>query len=140
MTTYGTTLPTTIATGCSGETSSISIVPVSFSRVIEMAVIIAETMVSTSAMSPGTKRFTLSSVGLNRMRAATSSRTPPARMVCSACQRCSTADAYACMMLPVLGSAASVTTWMDSGARPSSARSTSGGRTMACRSVPSRNC
>ncbi len=61
---YGATFPATIAHGCNGETRSISIVPVSFSRVIEMAVIIAEMMVRTRAMSPGTNRFTLSSVGL----------------------------------------------------------------------------
>ena len=53
-----------MATGRIGETSSISMVPVSFSRVIEIAVISAETMVSTKATSPGTKRWALSSVGL----------------------------------------------------------------------------
>ena len=46
----------------------ISSVPRSFSRDSEIAVISAETSVSTSAISPGTKRFTLSSVGLKRMR------------------------------------------------------------------------
>jgi hypothetical protein len=40
-------LPATIATGRMGETSSISMVPVSFSRVMEIAVIRADTMVST---------------------------------------------------------------------------------------------
>ena len=58
------TLPTTMALGRIGETSSISMVPVSFSRAIEIAVISAETIVSTKASSPGTKRWALSSVGL----------------------------------------------------------------------------
>ncbi len=57
-------MPTTIALGRMGETSSISMVPVSFSRAIEIAVISAETIVSTKASSPGTKRWALSSVGL----------------------------------------------------------------------------
>ena len=66
---YGMTFPATIALGRMGDTSSISIVPVSFSRVIEIAVMSAETMVSTNATSPGTKRWALSSVGLYRIRA-----------------------------------------------------------------------
>ena len=76
---YGMTLPATIALGRMGETSSISIVPVSFSREIEMAVISADTIVSTNATRPGTKRCALSSVGLYRIRAAVSIRSGAAR-------------------------------------------------------------
>ena len=65
---YGVTLPTMICQGRSGDTSSASMVPVSFSRVSEMAVISDEMMVSTNAISPGTNRFELSRVGLNRIR------------------------------------------------------------------------
>ena len=54
---YGTTLPTTICNGRSGETRSTSIVPVSFSCAMEIAVISALTSVSTNARRPGTKRF-----------------------------------------------------------------------------------
>jgi hypothetical protein len=54
---YGSTLPTMICHGRSGETSSTSIVPISFSRVSEIAVISAQTIVSTKAIRPGTKRF-----------------------------------------------------------------------------------
>ena len=61
---YGTTFPATMARGRMGETSSISMVPVSFSRAIEIAVMSAETIVSTNASSPGTNRWELSSVGL----------------------------------------------------------------------------
>jgi hypothetical protein len=57
-----------ICHGRSGETSRISSVPRSFSRDSEIAVICADTKVSTNAMRPGTKRFTLSSVGLNNIR------------------------------------------------------------------------
>ena len=65
---YGATFPTMICHGRSGDTSSASMVPVSFSRVREMAVISDEMMVSTKAISPGTKRFALLRVGLKRMR------------------------------------------------------------------------
>src|SRR5690606_36230611 len=61
---YGTTLPTIICHGRSGDTSRTSSVPRSFSRDREFAVMSAVTSVRTSAMSPGTKRFTLSSAGL----------------------------------------------------------------------------
>ena len=54
--------------GRNGDTSSASIVPVSFSRVSEIAVMSDARMVSTKAISPGTKMFELSRVGLNRMR------------------------------------------------------------------------
>ena len=57
-----------ICHGRSGETSSASIVPVSFSRVSEIAVISDEMIVSTNAIRPGTNRFELSRVGLKRMR------------------------------------------------------------------------
>ena len=70
-----------------GETSSISIVPVSFSREIEIAVISAETMVSTNATSPGTKRWELSSVGLYRIRACASIRSAPPAGTASRYQR-----------------------------------------------------
>src|SRR6267143_5139080 len=65
---YGVTFPAMISHGRSGETSSASIVPVSFSRVSEMAVISDEMIVRTNAMRPGTNRFELSRVGLKRMR------------------------------------------------------------------------
>ena len=68
-----------ICQGRSGETSSTSSVPRSFSRESEIAVISADTSVSTSAISPGTNRFALSSVGLNRIRLASSMRTAPRR-------------------------------------------------------------
>jgi hypothetical protein len=42
-----------------------------------MAVISAETSVSTRAMRPGTNRFTLSSVGLKRIRVSVAICTPP---------------------------------------------------------------
>ncbi len=57
-----------ISHGRSGETSSASIVPVSFSRVSEIAVMSAEMIVSTNAISPGTNKFELSRVGLKRKR------------------------------------------------------------------------
>ncbi len=65
---YGSTFPTTICHGRSGETSSASIVPVSFSRVRESAVIRADMIVSTIAIRPGTKRLELLRVGLKRIR------------------------------------------------------------------------
>ena len=68
-----------ISNGLSGETRRISIVPVSFSRVSEIAVISAEMTVNTNAISPGTNRFELARVGLKRMRASAAMRTPPAR-------------------------------------------------------------
>ena len=60
-----------ICQGRSGETRSTSSVPCSFSRESEIAVMSAETSVSTSAIRPGTKRLALSSVGLKRIRLAT---------------------------------------------------------------------
>ena len=66
-----------ICHGRSGDTSSASSVPVSFSRVSEMAVMSAEMIVSTNAISPGTNRFELSRVGLKRMRTAGTMRTAP---------------------------------------------------------------
>ncbi len=66
---YGATLPMMICQGRSGDTSSASIVPVSFSRVSESAVMSAAMIMSTIAISPGTKRFVLARVGLNRDRA-----------------------------------------------------------------------
>ena len=57
-----------ICHGRSGDTSSASIVPVSFSRVSEIAVISDEMIVSTNAIRPGTNRFELSRVGLKRIR------------------------------------------------------------------------
>ena len=56
---YGATLPTMICQGRSGETSSVSSVPVSFSRVSEIAVISDDTIVSTNAIRPGTNRLEL---------------------------------------------------------------------------------
>ena len=69
-------MPTTICHGRSGETSSASIVPDSFSRVSDSAVISADVIVSTIAMRPGTNRFALSRVGLKRMRTCGTMRTP----------------------------------------------------------------
>jgi hypothetical protein len=76
-----------------GETRSISMVPVSFSRVIEIAVIIADTMVSTKATSPGTNRWELSRVGLYLSRLADTIRSPPPAGEAWSCQRCTTAVA-----------------------------------------------
>ncbi len=73
-----------ICQGRSGDTSSASIVPVSFSRVSEIAVISAEMIISTIAISPGTKRFVLSRVGLKRDRACGTICTIPAPRGCSA--------------------------------------------------------
>ena len=72
-----------ISSGLSGETRRISIVPVSFSRVREIAVISAEMMVSTKAMSPGTNRFELARVGLKRIRASGTMRMAPPRAATS---------------------------------------------------------
>ena len=69
-----------ICHGRSGDTSSASIVPVSFSRVRDSAVISAAMMLSTIAISPGTKRFVLSRVGLNRDRTCGTIRIPPRRV------------------------------------------------------------
>ena len=81
---YGATFPTTICAGRSGDTSSTSIVPRSFSRAMEIAVISAETRVRTNASRPGTKRFWLASVGLNRIRTdvRTSGGPPPSAAHC----------------------------------------------------------
>ena len=79
MTRYGATLPTTICHGRSGDTSSVSSVPVSFSRVSEIAVISEEMIVSTNAISPGTNRLELSRVGLNRVRTCGTIRTDARR-------------------------------------------------------------
>jgi hypothetical protein len=68
-----------ICQGRRGDTSRASIVPVSFSRVSEIAVISAEMMVSTKAISPGTKRCELSAVGLKRVR-------PSVRIVIPSCR------------------------------------------------------
>ena len=57
-----------ICHGRSGETSSVSIVPVSFSRVSEMAVISDEMIGEDERhQARARKRFELSRVGLNRM-------------------------------------------------------------------------
>ena len=108
---YGSTLPTMICHGRSGETSSTSSVPRSFSRDSEIAVISAETSVSTSAIEPGTKRFTLSSVGLKRMRTRGTMRTRDrAARRASACVRGDHGARVACIVVPVFGSDASLTT------------------------------
>src|SRR6218665_1713709 len=52
---YGTAFATMIFKGCSGDTSMISIVPVSFSFTIVTAVIIVQINISTMAITPGTK-------------------------------------------------------------------------------------
>src|SRR5690606_1503085 len=61
---YGIALVTTIISGCTGETSKTSIVPRSFSRTIDTAVIITQTSIRMSAITPGTKLCTLFSCGL----------------------------------------------------------------------------
>ena len=50
--------------GFSGETNRISIVPNSFSRVMEMEVIMAETNIKIMVITPGTKVKTLFISGL----------------------------------------------------------------------------
>src|SRR3954464_10905011 len=65
---YGKTLPTMIDQGRNGDTRSASRVPVSFSRVSEIAVISDEMIVRTNAIRPGTNRLELWRVGLNRVR------------------------------------------------------------------------
>src|SRR5688500_20368832 len=75
MARYGRTLPRMIDQGRSGETSSASIVPVSFSLVSEIAVISEARIVRTNAINPGTKMFELSRVGLNRIRVVAAIRT-----------------------------------------------------------------
>ena len=77
MSRYGATLPTMICHGRSGDTSSASRVPLSFSRVSERAVMRAPMMFSTSAISPGTKRLELACVGLKRARASGTMRMAP---------------------------------------------------------------
>ena len=51
--------------GRMGDTSSTSIVPVSFSRTMEMAVIMAQMSISISPITPGTKLYALFIWGLN---------------------------------------------------------------------------
>jgi hypothetical protein len=126
-----------ICTGRSGETSSTSIVPVSFSRVMVMEVISVETSMRITAMSPGTKRLTLSSVGLKRIRTTGSMRTPPeVPLDNSRCTSCSTAAVYDRMMRAVFGSVASV--MICTAARPSCASCWAkfGSKTMASRMAP----
>src|SRR4051812_12007257 len=74
---YGKTLPTMIDQGRSGDTRSASRVPVSFSRASEIAVISDEMIVRTNAISPGTNRFELWRVGLNRVRTCALIVNPP---------------------------------------------------------------
>ena len=52
---YGTAFESMTIKGLKGETSSISIVPVSFSYTIAIAVIITQTSIKTKAITPGTK-------------------------------------------------------------------------------------
>ena len=122
-----------------GETSSISIVPVSFSREIEIAVISADTIVSTNATRPGTKRCALSSVGLYRIRAVVSIRSGPPPGTASRYHRCTIAVAYPSMMPPVLGSLPSVRSWIGSESPRPIRRSTSRGSTSAWRIVARLN-
>ena len=53
-----------ICTGDMGVASSTSMVPSSFSRVMEMEVIMADTSMRMMEMVPGTKRYTPLSSGL----------------------------------------------------------------------------
>ncbi len=55
ITKYGTALEMMMYAGFMGETSRISIVPVSFSFTMAMAVIMTQTISSTIAITPGTK-------------------------------------------------------------------------------------
>ena len=52
---YGVTLPSMICIGFKGDARRISIVPDSFSRVMVMAVIIADMSIRITAISPGMK-------------------------------------------------------------------------------------
>src|SRR5690606_9283150 len=52
---YGTAFDRMTHAGLNGDTNSTSIVPVSFSLTMAMAVIITETSINTKAMTPGTK-------------------------------------------------------------------------------------
>ena len=61
---YGNTFPMITKNGFKGETSRISIVPNSFSLVIEIEVIIAETNIKITVITPGTKLKTLFNSGL----------------------------------------------------------------------------
>ena len=54
--------------GLKGDTSNISMVPVSFSFTMEMAVIITQTSISTRAITPGTKLWAPFSCGLYSIR------------------------------------------------------------------------
>ena len=113
--------------------------PVSFSRVREIAVISDDTIVSTKAIRPGTNRFELRRVGLKRMRTAGVMRTARACAACSCSNAWTTADAYACTMLPVFGSVASATISRLAGT-PRPARSAkSGSKTIAPCASPRRN-
>ncbi len=57
--------------GLSGDTSNTSMVPISFSRAMVMEVIIADTSIKISVMTPGTKLKTPFCSGLYRMRDCT---------------------------------------------------------------------
>ena len=120
MTMYGATLPTMICHGRRGDTSSASMVPISFSRVSESAVMSAAMMLSTRVISPGTKRFALSRVGLKRARASGTIRMAPTCCCCSSSYLWTTAVTKFCLAVPVLGSVASV--MMRSCATPSDDR------------------
>ena len=61
---YGNTFPMMTWNGFMGETKRTSIVPNSFSRVMEMEVIIAETSIKMMVITPGTKVKTLFNSGL----------------------------------------------------------------------------
>ena len=61
---YGNTLPIITWKGFMGETNNTSIVPNSFSLVMEMEVIIAETSIKMMVITPGTKLKTLFNSGL----------------------------------------------------------------------------
>src|SRR5690606_17436922 len=61
---YGTVFDRMTHTGLNGDTSSTSMVPVSFSLTMDMAVIMTETNINTNAMTPGTKLGAPLSCGL----------------------------------------------------------------------------
>ncbi len=136
---YGATLPTMMCHGRRGETSSVSSVPISFSRVSEMAVINDEMIVSTNAISPGTNRFELSRVGLKRMRTCGTMRIVPAAGCMSRSYPWMTCSAYAWIALPVFGSVASAMICTRAGSPCPSRAANPGSNTIASCASPRWN-
>ena len=93
-----------IRNGLTGETSSTSIVPDSFSRTIETEVIMAQTRMKISPMIPGTKLKALFIRGLNSMRVSKS--------VCGEASPSSTPCSQAAAVPAVLTFEASRISWI----------------------------